>query len=428
MERSSSKKSGQEAKYQPLVSTDSNGDLQPPGPRKSIFKRILDTDVTSNEFNMVIGIVIVINALVIGLETDLGADRFIVLEHIFMLIFVTEAALRIRQLGFYDYITDRWNCFDAFLIVTGAFDLYVIPVLMKDTSLAQEMSMFRLLRILRVLRVIRVFRMFRELTLISQAFIKAFSTTLVISIVVVILDFVCAVFLTQLVGHHAALWGEHEHLIITWFGNIGSSMRTLFIVMTLADWDHIAMVLMEVLPPIPVFVFFVLYILVASYTMVSLITGVISESLISAENEDQQHRMQEIEEDRQAFAADLKEILAGIDTDGSGELTHDEVKIALEGQPEVITKLWALEIHLDMKGILEIVDRLSEGKKGVSIDMFVDTMTHMTGDAKASMVFELKHLVMNHVSQMKSQMGELHRKLDIVTAGMEKASSSSGPS
>merc|ERR1712226_1478402 len=92
------------------------------------------------------------------------------------------------------------------------------------------------------MRIVRLFKMFHELQIIMEAFIKALHTVMWVGLLTVILNYICAVFLTQTIGHNAEIWGEHEDDILEWFGGIGNSMRTLFIIITLAEWDTIALV------------------------------------------------------------------------------------------------------------------------------------------------------------------------------------------
>lgn len=257
-------------------------------------------DVESNNYNMLIGLVILMNALVIGIETDYGREQFQCFEHLFNACFFIEMLMRVTQLRM-DYFYEAWNLFDFSLVITGTLDLWVLPLLTGKsgdptgsdffgfTSL-RLLRMIRVLRLMRVLRVVRIFRMFRQLFLIMQAFAKAFQVVLIVSGFIIILNYCYAIVLTQLVGHRAAAWPEDkQELIVKWFGSISASMRTMFFVMTLSDWDVIPMTLIEVLPSLPVMSAFGMYILVASYTMVSLISGIISESLIASQ-QDYKHK------------------------------------------------------------------------------------------------------------------------------------------
>merc|ERR1739848_83586 len=132
-----------------------------------------------------------------------------------------------------------------------------------------------------------------------------------------------------------------------WFGSIGRSMYTLFMIMTLAEWDHICKVIMDQYPG--AVIFFVLYILIASYTMVSLITGVISESLITAQNEDEVHKMKAIENGRIELKYQLQKVFEAMDYDNPGCISHEEIQEVILSNPQVSAKLQSLDIDVSLE-------------------------------------------------------------------------------
>mmetsp|Transcript_34338 Transcript_34338/g.74182 ORF Transcript_34338/g.74182 Transcript_34338/m.74182 type:complete len:356 (+) Transcript_34338:118-1185(+) len=281
------------------------------------WKEKLDAwlDVESDQFNMIIGLVIIGNAFVIGLETEFGAGSFTFFENLFNSIFLVEMVLRVRVMG-KSYFTEPWNCFDFSLVASGTLDLWVLPLFSGGDSSStnlyqfQAMRMLRMLRLMRVLRVIRLFRMFQQLFLIMQAFGKAFQIVLLMGLLVLILDYVCAIMLTQSIGHQTDMWqGEDQEKVQAWFGSIPNSMQTLFLVMTLTNWEEVSTVLVKELPPSVVYCTLVLYIMVTSYTMLSLITGIISESLITAQQEYRLRKEKLFDEKKKEISYELRNFL-----------------------------------------------------------------------------------------------------------------------
>merc|ERR1711957_238167 len=103
------------------------------------------------------------------------------------------------------------------------------------------------------------------------------------------------------------------------FGTVPHSMRTLLIVMTLAEWDEIAKALQEMpnisnVGALSIFMFFVFYVLVAGFTFVALITAILCESLQSAQNDDASFRLEAMEDERRRFKSQLIKHLEKIDT------------------------------------------------------------------------------------------------------------------
>merc|ERR1719460_2736737 len=121
-----------------------------------------------------------------------------------------------------------------------------------------------------------------------------------------------------MVGQKAFLWGPDEAQVVTWFGSVGQSMRTLCFIMTLSEWDTVVLTLSRRLNGVLVLVAASGYIIVTAYTMLSLITGVICEALVTARRQDEEHKMQQMQESQKQFAEGIKDLLMTFDRDGSG--------------------------------------------------------------------------------------------------------------
>jgi len=327
--------------------------------------------------------------------------------------FVLETMLRVSQLK-RAYLEDPWNLFDFTLISMGVVDLYVIPHVVHTDS--KGISGLRLLRMLRILRIVRVFNLFNSLNVILHAFVKAFSVVMWVGMLTLVFDYMVAIFATQVVGKSAHRWGEHEELVLSWFGSIDKSMQTLFIIMTLAEWDTIAMKLTEVFPGTVVFPCFIVYILIASYTMLSLITGSISECLISEQAKDETLKAQALEETRMALEMRLERVLNALDGDGDGSLDRHELELSLREHPEVFEQLALVDIHIDTTGILKIFDRLASDMHSevVSVELLVEGLSCVTGTAKAADVFDLKHVIQVSQHEVKLLAGKVEEQTDLL--------------
>jgi hypothetical protein len=305
------------------------------------------------------------------------------------MFFTGEMFLRISQSGCLGYLSKKSNCFDCLLVCTGDFDLWVSPFLTHPGSKGSGSPKFmKLLRMFRVMRIVRLFKMFHELQIIMEAFIKALHTVMWVGLLTVILNYICAVFLTQTIGHNASMWGsEHSADIHLWFGTIGNSMRTLFIIITLAEWDHIALVVSKHVNGFVVFVLAIAYITLTAFTMVSLITGIISEELVGAQRDDEVHKLESIEKGKTELAASVKSLLENFDDDNSGALSEDEVKRALQNSElKLMERLQALDITMEMDDFMSLIARLKEscGTGEVPIDDMAQALKHLSGTASSS--------------------------------------------
>lgn len=207
---------------------------------------------------------ILINAVLLGLETSpaimaaagnviLAADRSI------LAIFVIEIALRLIVHG-RRFWRDPWSIFD-FAVVAIA----LIPA----------SGPFAVLRALRVLRVLRLLTMVPSMRRVVGALLAAIPGLGSIAVVLLIIYYVFAVIATNL---FAAAFPE-------WFGDLGRSLYTLFQIMTLESWSMgIARPVMEQYPY--AWILFVLFILVATFTMLNLFIAIIVNAMQSfAEDE-----------------------------------------------------------------------------------------------------------------------------------------------
>ncbi|CAK0872017.1 unnamed protein product, partial [Prorocentrum cordatum] len=252
------------------------------------------------------------------------------------------------------------------------------------------------LRILRVLRVARLLRVCLALRVLARAFVSAFSAMAWISAVVLILNFVLAILLTVFVGQNAAMWEAKADEVNLWFGSICKSMQTLFLVMTLSGWEDIAAVLSEVYPPASVSVAFVLYVMVSFFTVLSLTTGVVTDSFMTAQRDEEAFRRAQLEEHRTAFASALASVLSSCTQSRRGYLCRDEYCAALEAHPVLLSKLRRIDIHTSADDLLQLFDRVaqeSDLEGSVRIGVLVEAMTNISGAARSSNLLDVKYSV-----------------------------------
>lgn len=403
-------------------------------------------DPRADHFNMMVGLVIVTNAIIIGIETDLGQPHFMFFEHFFCIFFIGEMFLRIHQGsvltgtcmgGVCMYFRDGSNCFDGTLVITGTLDLYLLPLLIHGKK-GGAVSTLRLLRMLRVLRILRLFKVFHELSVILAAFLRAFSAVMWVSVLTLILDYVCAVFLTKVVGHKAEMYGEAAPKIATWWGSIGNSMRSLFIIMTLAEFDVMMITMQQHVEPLLVALFMVAYVMIAGFTMVSLITGILCEALTAAQSEDEAFKLAEQEAEKTSFNNDLMEMLNSIDSNQDGYLNRKKVdKVFFSKETTFLMKLASVNIDVTKQDLETVVDTVHNTSKrqlakeqgvplaqvhdaGVDIKMLVDAMGHMKGPASSSTVQDLRHSVKTMIADHQKTMDTLKDMQTTMDAWLQK--------
>ncbi len=233
---------------------------------------------------------IIINAVLLGLETSPGlmaaaGETIVVLDKAILAIFVLEIALRLyaHRAAFW---RDPWSVFD--------FAVVAIALIPATGPLA-------VLRALRVLRVLRLLTMVPSMRRVVGALLAAIPGLGSIAMVLLIIYYVFAVIATKL---FAAAHPE-------WFGDLGRSLYTLFQIMTLESWSMgIARPVMGNFPY--AWVFFVSFILVATFTMLNLFIAIIVNAMQSYNEAEQHDATQAVEAVRKHIEADLHAEMRGL--------------------------------------------------------------------------------------------------------------------
>lgn len=207
--------------------------------------------VDSDFFKRSIVALIILNALVLGLETstEIMTKYAALLHHadrILLWLFVAELLLRIyaHRAAFWK---DPWSLFDT-LVVGIAF----LP----------HGGEFAVLRTLRVLRILRLISMVPSMRRVVTALVTSLSGVTAVAAIMLVIYYVFSVIATS-------LFREIEP---QYFGTLGHTMLTLFQVMTLEDWAEIARPVMQEMPYS--WVFFITYILVSTFVILNLFIGV----------------------------------------------------------------------------------------------------------------------------------------------------------
>ncbi|MGI9262991.1 MAG: ion transporter [Woeseiaceae bacterium] len=245
--------------------------------------------VESRWFSAFVTAVIVINAITLGLETSPGVVATIgpllhFADTAALWIFTVELALKLHVYRA-KFFKDGWNLFDL-AIVTIAW----IPA-------AGPLSVLRALRIMRILRLLSIVPSMRK---VVGALFGALPGMGSIVTVLLLVYYIAAVMATNLFG---STFPE-------WFGDVGSSMFSLFQIMTLESWSMgIVRPVMEVYPY--AWVFFVPFIILTSFTVLNLFIALIVNSmqLLNAETSEEIHEEAEVAHgEREALSRQIDDL------------------------------------------------------------------------------------------------------------------------
>ncbi|MGP1275537.1 MAG: ion transporter [Caulobacterales bacterium] len=245
------------------------------GSEKAGLQSRLKAFVESALFRNAITVLILVNAVLLGLETyDLPAGLAAALsitDKVIVYIFAAEIVLKLAVLRL-AFFRSGWNWFD-FIVVA--------------ISLIPAAGPFAVLRALRVLRLFRLFSMVPEMRRVVVALGKAIPGMGSIMMVLGLIFYVGAVMSSKLFA------GTHPQF----FGDLGAAAFTLFQVMTLESWS------MGVARPVisehPLaWAFFVPFIILTSFAVLNMFIAVIVDSLQAKHFDEETERQNKATDER----------------------------------------------------------------------------------------------------------------------------------
>lgn len=223
----------------------------------------LRTLIESVRFERAITTLIVANAITLGLETSPAAvmhfgGLLYIIDRMVLGVFVVELLLR-----FFVYrsrfFRDPWRVFD--FVIVG---ITLMP--MNDA--------FSVLRAMRVLRVLRIVSLVPSMRRVVTALLTALPGMASIIGLMALVLYVSAVLATKLFCDISP----------EFFGNLGTSLFTLFQMMTTEGWPDIARCVMAQSPY--AWIFFVAYLLIATFMILNLFIAVVVNAMQSQITED----------------------------------------------------------------------------------------------------------------------------------------------
>jgi len=258
------------------------------------WSKKLGVFIESTPVQRIIITLIIVNAIILGLETSQSLMQqwgglLHAIDAIILVVFVVEIVSRIlvHRLSFF---RDPWSLFD-FTVVAIA----LVPA-------SGPLAVLRALRVLRVLRLLTMVPSMRRVIGGMMAAIPGLGSVMAIMLVIF---YVSAVIATNLFGEQFP----------DWFGSLAATGYTLFQVMTLESWSMgIVRPVMEVYPN--AWLFFITFILIATFTMLNLFIAVIVNAVqLEQHNEleaSQQVVTTRLDEDTQMLHSEINSLRSEI--------------------------------------------------------------------------------------------------------------------
>lgn len=362
--------------------------------------------------NLFFGCLIMLNAVYLGLETELGENSvqanvmkgegvtWFVVDSVFQLLFTIELSLRIAAERIKAF-KDPWNLFDLALVVTGAIDTWILTFVLSgtlsseagggqgSTLAASIIPVVRILRILRLLRLLRLFRFLRELMLLAQGIYGAVKALSWSAAMIFLVLYISAVFTTRFIGKadEEAFYPEDRTSINNWFGSIWLSLLTLFQLMSLENWPQVVRTVMR--NQGWTVAFFVPFLMLTNFVLLNLVTAVVVENVFAVAQREASFQAKKEEENRVKAMRRLKRLFETMDQDGNGTLDIEEFEQAMQDE-QVCAQFLQLGIaKYEADDLFECLD--VDGNQELSVAEFIDGCMRMQGVAKSKHLLQVQY-------------------------------------
>lgn len=264
--------------------------------------RLLARRIVENKwFTIGIMFLIILNGLLIGVQTYDGAPEYIrVVQLSILFIFFLEIIVRwTGRRTTQEYVENWWNWFDIFILVIGIIPEVADMVLQNDDG---EANILSTLRILRVVQLTRSIRAIGELQLLIGVLIKSIRSLSYIAVLFLLIMYIYAIIGVTLFRNPD--YNSSEHLKLTMsnpdpYGNLGEAFFTLFRILTGEDWtdlrynllksDHVKGSSPKASGTVVTF-YHVSWMIIAAYLLINLVIGAIVNNfqlVLDAQREDE---------------------------------------------------------------------------------------------------------------------------------------------
>jgi len=369
--------------------------------------------VQNQFFDIFYSLCIIVNCFTMGLQADMlvneeeYSDGIVlsvrIIEHVLVALFTFEIYARLRVYGRWYFSLTRlegWlNFLDAIIVVlSGVLSGWILPLVFLLTGEAdfyagemRMLSVFRALRLLRIVRVIQQMPMFREVWLLLRGLTSSLRTLIWTVAVIFVLTYIFAILGCWLISNEirgmrdpaafAMLDQERQDQLEPTYRmvqGIAPLMQLLIQFLTLDSWNSKMERIMLFTPTC--LVYFYMYIAVAVFVLMNLVTAIIVENAMSASRMDEDQRLKQMEEVKRKELKELEQLFYLMDADGDGTLDWEEFENAFHD--EEMSRKWRL-LDFEPEECKELFDLLDDGDGGIETKEFFHGLARMKGGAQS---------------------------------------------
>lgn len=278
-------------------------------------------------FNNVVCIAIIINTMMIAVETALIQHtelrtHFQMVEIAFTLFYTGELTVRMYDHGIRNlfFRSEHWltNCFDACIVLACVLEASAALVFRSS----EEDGQSEVLSMLRILRATRAMRFLKFVTELQVVLATSMKSMLKFGVLLLSVLFIFAVVATNY------LWDCPNPNVAAMHGNLGRSMLTLFQMMTLDDWIGATQEVVDLYPNMRAF--YIAFIFVGGLSLIAVVPPIFIEMHMAGQKLEEETCEQRAKEaKRQKVAMMVERLFDIVDADGGGSVSVEEIQTAL---------------------------------------------------------------------------------------------------
>lgn len=379
--------------------------------------------VESKWFDSCIGLVIVINSIVLVMETDERASCedpeslacaekifvYAVLNTAFLIIYSVELTLKlwIYRRSFWQ---SQWNLFDFAIVVLSWLSEVLGGVL-------PAISVARIFRAVRLAKVFRVLMVYKELYLIIFGFMSAMRAIMWASFLMFFLLTIWSIFAVETLnpiakeldaegyytGHR-----ECERCSRAWVTVMTSNLTFLQTIIAGDSWGIYAIPLIERSPACALIFMGIFATVILGFS--NLILAVIVDCAADARQDDLDYQAQRAKLGEEAAKLRFIRLCADLDTDHSGSLTYQEFEASYDNSPELCSMLKVINIEKkDLPMLFKIMDDDDSGT--LDYGEFAETVHKMKCSESWTTFTFLKMQLMDIKAGTEAGIAKLHEEI-----------------
>eukprot|EP00746_Dinoflagellata_sp_MGD_P123540 gnl/MRDRNA2_/MRDRNA2_58171_c0_seq1.p1 gnl/MRDRNA2_/MRDRNA2_58171_c0~~gnl/MRDRNA2_/MRDRNA2_58171_c0_seq1.p1 ORF type:complete len:632 (+),score=131.16 gnl/MRDRNA2_/MRDRNA2_58171_c0_seq1:121-2016(+) len=397
-------------------------------PAKQRFNNV----ITSTSFDLFIGMMIMANSIVMGLELEYRAmdsaavigvhpdegnwpdadAAFAVLEHVFAIFFLVELMLRVSAIG-KQYFKQALNWMDILIVAVSVLELYVFALIGAELPNVSFIRVLRIFKMVKALRIVRVLKFFENLRILVTAIVFSLKSFMWSVLLLGIVALIASIFMTQSLQTYLqdeTADRDNQKQVYLYFGSWSRSCITIFeMTLAIGTWGRCGRIVIFGVSRYYALFFFG-YLALVSFAMIRVIAALFLKDTLASAAKDNEVVMAEVNRDPD-YVRNIQRVFREMDTNGDGYVSLNEMHVMLKDEHICA---WLQELGIvprELQGLLELMD---DGDDTLEFCEFLAGIMRMKAASKgvdlATLLLENKK-ILSRVVSVSSQVDQLRTDL-----------------